>query len=310
MASPIATLFARLGFDVDEKGLRRFEGQLKTLKNDINSMGVVQHRVGKEAVQSTNKQTKAVNQQAKATGNLSQNIKDVVAGYGRVPKTLQDAQKDMGRLQKLQARGNLSPVDTKAIVDAQARVQNRISYLEQKRAKEAADRFNKTQKERGKLYDKELKDRERAQKSFTDNFNKTQQHRNKLINEEARNRVKAQKNFADTFNKTQKERWKQIESNNKKQEASERKRLGFLERIEKSYDKHGKQLRDLRRDYSFVNEQYRQKNISIQQRNKLLQQQFERYREIQAVQRRSALDRGAGGMFAGGRDPRQVGNHK
>ena len=38
--SPIATLFARLGFQVDKKGLQAFEGHLQTLRRDINRMGI------------------------------------------------------------------------------------------------------------------------------------------------------------------------------------------------------------------------------------------------------------------------------
>ena len=53
--SPIATLFARLGFNVDEKGLKRFQSHLQTLKRDVNSIGNLQRGWVRALQQATDK---------------------------------------------------------------------------------------------------------------------------------------------------------------------------------------------------------------------------------------------------------------
>lgn len=98
----------------------------------------------------------------------------------------------------------------------------------------------------------------------------------------------------------------------RERDASNKKRLANLFRIEKTYDKHRAQLKQVRSDYSFVNQEFKKGNITIEQRERQLQSLIAQYRRLQAAQAATAGGRvgSAGGAFAGGQDPRQVGNHR
>lgn len=393
--SPIATLFARLGFNVDEKGLKRFQSHLQTLKRDVNSIGNLQRGLGKSLVtshrqvdstvkntvrqygklkdqidkvvatsqgmpqgkgfkqpvvkpifkdsvftptsaelgintgnfersvqgarnavdnlgqsqsQTTNRINRnlrstsvgynnlsrsGINGAAKATQNLTKDteklqsrLDGILRSYGKVPVSLDRARKDMQSVRGMFSDG---AIDRKQLASAQSRIQQRIDTLVQ------ADN-KRTQRVLGNI-SKEQQGLKRIRNDYAE------------INREYRRGNVSYERRAELLGGLRQEYRRQQQSI-----KPEHKRANLLEQIEKRYDRHGKQLRQIRRDFSYVNTQYKSGNISLERRNELLGDQYRRYRDIQRMERRqratgSRVGR-AGGIYAGGADPRQVGNHR
>ena len=91
-----------------------------------------------------------------------------------------------------------------------------------------------------------------------------------------------------------------------KQSVYQRTRAKLLQ-IEKGFDKHSAQLREMRDRFSYVNQEYKKGNITLERRRALLQGIYADYRRVQAAQ--LATSAGSVGPYAGGADPRQRGTH-
>jgi len=284
--SPIATLFARLGFQVDKKGLQAFEGHLQTLRRDINRMGAAQAATSKQYTKGVNQSARATQNLTKDTEKLQSRLDGILRSYGKVPVSLDRARKDMQAVRGMFSDGD---IDRAQLASAQARIQQRIDTLVQ------ADN-KRTQRVLGNI-SKEQQGLKRIRNDYSE------------INREYRRGNVSYERRAELLGGLRQEYRRQQQSI-----KPEHKRANLLEQIEKRYDRHGKQLRQIRRDFSYVNTQYKSGNISLERRNELLGDQYRRYRDIQRIERRqratgSRVGR-AGGIYAGGADPRQVGNHR
>ncbi|MAX51283.1 MAG: hypothetical protein CMH22_04840 [Methylophaga sp.] len=284
--SPIATLFARLGFQVDKKGLQAFEGHLQTLRRDINKMGTAQAATSKQYTKGVNQSARATQNLTKDTEKLQSRLDGILRSYGKVPVSLDRARKDMQAVRGMFSDGD---IDRAQLASAQARIQQRIDTLVQ------ADN-KRTQRVLGNI-SKEQQGLKRIRNDYSE------------INREYRRGNVSYERRAELLGGLRQEYRRQQQFI-----KPEHKRANLLEQIEKRYDRHGKQLRQIRRDFSYVNTQYKSGNISLERRNELLGDQYRRYRDIQRIERRqratgSRVGR-AGGIYAGGADPRQVGNHR
>ena len=104
--SPIATLFARLGFQVDKKGLQGFERNLQTLKSNINNMGKVQTRTADAYQKETEKSTRSTRKLKDEIASLPEAMRQAMnRGYGKVPIDLDTARRDLKNLNSIQEHG-------------------------------------------------------------------------------------------------------------------------------------------------------------------------------------------------------------
>lgn len=303
--SPIATLFARLGFDVDKTGLKSFEGHLNRLKTDVNQLGASYQGM----FASSSKMNKSIIQQGQSFKYVGEQADQATQ---KTTKRLTTAQKELKRLKRQYksplTRGQLesdfkqfhayqeqySPKDQIQIEEGLRSETRKFDEQDQKRSTAAAKRTRKAEK----LIGSERKSLGKLRESYQE-VNKD--YKKGLTFLERRERVLS--GLRDEYRKLQ------------GGYTNEKHHANLLERVEKTYDKHGKQMQNIRKDYDRLNQMYADGNVSLEKRNRLVRQQMRAYRDAGRAQRRlSSGGRGrvgsAGGIYAGGEDPRQIGNHR
>lgn len=353
--SPIATLFARLGFQVDKKGLQGFERNLQTLKSNINNMGKVQTRTADAYQKETEKSTRSTRKLKDEIASLPEAMRQAMKrGYGKVPIDLDTARRDLKNLNSIQE--SMEGVSRERILALRERVQNRINTLEQKQTKELErqtkrreaaierERVARAKADRAaiKQREKDIVNRRKYEEWWKDTLNKRENAEVRHANQQERRadqivgRYSKQEKAMRQIRREYAEVDQQFRTGNMTLEERNhiqrglrneyRKNLralkpveehvGLLEKLERSYDRHGRQLRSIRSDYERVNTLYKSGNIDIEQRNALIREQQRQYREVLRQQRKVSQQGSrsrvgsAGGIYAGGADPRQVGNHR
>jgi len=250
MAGEIASLFAKLGFKVDRRGLKSFEKDLKGLKTTLDSE--------KGVTGATKKATKSQN---KLFNDIKKNYSSKFKpSYGKMKE-------DLRNLKQSFADGT---IQAEEFQEARGRVlkglrQENKKYFSKQRQQIAAQTA--------------------AEKRAAAEFNRIQKERTKFVNQQATEAERAER---------------------KKQTAYQKTRAKLLQ-IEKGFDKHSAQLREMRDRFSYVNQEYKKGNITLERRRALLQGIYADYRRVQAAQ--LATSAGSVGPYAGGADPRQRGTH-
>jgi tape measure domain-containing protein len=132
MSSQIASLFAKLGFDVDTKGLKEFEKRLNRATRQARNHGQASAAASNTATRATNKTRKTENQLAK----------DVRRNYAKVRTDRKQAVADIKRINDELSAGGLKKNQKKELREARGRTQQRLDDLT-KQETAARDRLQK-----------------------------------------------------------------------------------------------------------------------------------------------------------------------
>lgn len=154
----------------------------------------------------------------------------------------------------------------------------------------AVDMQNRITRDMGKEYERVARQKAAAEKQASQAINNNIKQRQSMYQREARAVVRAEK---------------------QKQVAQHRSRAALI-RSTRTFDAHAAKLMQVRDSVAQVNRAYRAGDISMERRQVQIRQLTEQYRRLQSAQQMQARQRigSAGGIYAGGRDPRQVGNHR
>lgn len=123
MSSPLAKMFAELGFRVDEKGLKQFDRKLKETRKAIQQNS-------KEVIASNNKADKTAKT---ATASQSKFAKEIRSNYAKLRPTLRKVNEDLRRIRDQVKSGGIDGVEAK---DLRRRVVARGQTLRKARQKE------------------------------------------------------------------------------------------------------------------------------------------------------------------------------
>lgn len=135
MSSQIAALFARLGFEVDSKGLGEFEKKLDHAAKKIHENGAAAKKSGEVADKATNKSRRAQNK-------LYQEVKQ---NYAKIRVDRERAQRDLARVNDSLTNTSLPASQKQELQDAKGRVQQKLDDLvKREKAAEEAVRKNAT----------------------------------------------------------------------------------------------------------------------------------------------------------------------
>lgn len=130
--SQIASLFARLGFDVDSKGLKEFESKLNQATNKTKAHGKAATETGAAVDKATNNNRKSQNKLAR----------EIRANYAKVRTDRMRALADIKRINDELSGGKLKDNQKRDLMEARGRTQQRLDDLvkQEKAAKERLQR--------------------------------------------------------------------------------------------------------------------------------------------------------------------------
>lgn len=176
MSSQIASLFAKLGFSVDEKGLKEFENKLNKATKSIKAQGVA----ATKAEEATTKATKKTRQEQ------NQLAKEIRANYAKVRTDRKQAVADIRRINDELAKGNLKGNQKRELVEARGRTQQRLDDLV-KQEKAARDRIHsEALRDNNKIRQRMERRDEQAHKVRTEKSREQQKQAEKAAARQAR----------------------------------------------------------------------------------------------------------------------------
>lgn len=117
--SQIASLFARLGFDVDSKGLKEFENKLNQATKKTKAQGEAATKAGAATDKATNKSRKSQNKLAK----------EIRSNYAKVRTDRKQALIDLQRIKSELSGAKLKSNQRLELLEAKGRTQQRLDDL-------------------------------------------------------------------------------------------------------------------------------------------------------------------------------------
>lgn len=159
--SQIAALFARLGFQVDAKGLDEFEKKLTQATKNIQAQGAAAQKANQGVERSAEKARKSQNALAR----------EIRSNYSKVRTDRRRAEADLVRINDAITKGGLPDSQVRELQEARGRTQQRLNDLvaREKAAQEAirknAERERqKAERQRVREHKRQVAERQRAEK--------------------------------------------------------------------------------------------------------------------------------------------------
>jgi len=291
MSSNIANFYASLGFRVDEKGLQRFQGRLRKLKQQVDGKSGLVGAFGNASM---------------AQARFAQGA---VRGLGRVDRATKAAKNSQLALNAAIQQGNILrnssfiPTGGSAASGGAARAASQSGVVGMGGSPATAPAAGGAPKSFSqgiaRDYPKVPPNLGRARSDA------------KRISGDARatqaQKLEAHKRVSNKIGQLEQKAAREAQANEKRKQAALEKTRQKLGQIGKRYDSQSSKLKQARRDFSYVRAEMKRGNITQKRGSQQLDVIIRQYRRLKRakIAAASVRDRtGAGGS------PRQAGNHR
>jgi len=291
MSSNIANFYASLGFRVDEKGLQRFQGRLRKLKQQVDGKSGLVGAFGNASM---------------AQARFAQGA---VRGLGRVDRATKAAKNSQLALNAAIQQGNILrnssfiPTGGSAASGGAARAASQSGVVAMGGSPATAPAAGGAPKSFSqgiaRDYPKVPPNLGRARSDA------------KRISGDARatqaQKLEAHKRVSNKIGQLEQKAAREAQANEKRKQAALEKTRQKLGQIGKRYDSQSSKLKQARRDFSYVRAEMKRGNITQKRGSQQLDVIIRQYRRLKRakIAAASVRDRtGAGGS------PRQAGNHR
>ena len=287
MSSNIANFYASLGFRVDEKGLQRFQGRLRKLKQQVDGKSGLVGAFGNASM---------------AQARFAQGA---VRGLGRVDRATKAAKNSQLALNAAIQQGNILrnssfiPTGGSAASGGAARAASQSGVVAMGGSPATGGAPKSFSQGIARDYPKVPPNLGRARSDA------------KRVSGDARatqaQKLEAHKRVSNKIGQLEQKAAREAQANEKRKQAALEKTRQKLGQIGKRYDSQSSKLKQARRDFSYVRAEMKRGNITQKRGSQQLDVIIRQYRRLKRakIAAASVRDRtGAGGS------PRQAGNHR